>query len=118
MAHKDKRSRYMNLVGEAIRKAIGEECLIVFFGSVLDDRFGVTSDIDVAVLCDRALTPLDMFKIEEEIDRLPMLRDVDVVDIRSVRDTGFMRAILKGKVWKSSPELMKDLRELCKSIER
>ena len=118
MEEEDKKERCMDLVGEAVNRAVGSECLIIFFGSILNNRFGVTSDIDVAVLCSKALTPLDILKIEEELDKLPILRDIDLIDIRSVKDSEFIKAILKGKVWKSSPELLRDLEELSTGLER
>ena len=117
-AEPDKRERYMNLIGQAVRRAVKGECVIIFFGSVLTDRFSRTSDIDVAIFCKSKLTARDLIRIEEEFEKLPILRDIDLVDIRSVKSSNLLQDILEGKVWKSSPELMKDLRELCKSIER
>ncbi len=29
---------YINLIGKAIEKVLGNECLIIFFGSILDKR--------------------------------------------------------------------------------
>ncbi len=114
----DKRERYMNLIGEAVKKAVGEECVIIFFGSVLTDRFSRTSDIDVALLCNSKLTARDLIKIEEEFEKLPILRNIDLVDIRSVKSSSLLQNILEGKIWKSSPELLRDLEELSTSLER
>jgi len=46
---------YMELVANAIDKVLKKKCIIIFFGSILTDRFGRTSDIDVAVYCGKAI---------------------------------------------------------------
>ena len=114
----EKKEKYINLIGKAIEKALSQECLIIFFGSILEDRFNKTSDIDVAVFCKRDLTTKDWFKLEEILEKIPTLRDIDVVDIRKVKNVNFLENILKGKIWKSSPDLLKDLKKHVENLKK
>ncbi|WP_457636484.1 nucleotidyltransferase domain-containing protein [Persephonella sp.] len=97
------------------RQSCGEatngRCIIIFFGSIVGERFSRTSDIDVAVYCGRKLSSYEILKIKEEINKLPILREVDLVDIGSITDIKFIENIMKGKIWKSIPELMKNLKK-------
>ena len=61
--------------------------LLAFFGSVLTDRFGPESDIDVLFDFDPKHTPtlFDVVGMEEELETL-FGRKVDMVDMRTPRD--------------------------------
>ncbi len=89
-----------------------------FFGSILTDKFDRTSDIDVGIYCGKPILPEIFTQILEEIDKLPMLREVDVIDIYNVKDKEFLRNILKGKIWINIPELWKDLKNYLKNLEK
>ncbi|NPA53236.1 MAG: nucleotidyltransferase domain-containing protein [Aquificae bacterium] len=105
---------YMNFIGKAIDKALKRESYIIFFGSVLSERFNTSSDIDVAVFCRNKLSAKDFMDIET-----PVLRDIDVVDLRSLSDKDFLGKIIKeGFIWKSSSELTQDFQELLKNLEK
>jgi len=110
---------YMNFIGKAIDKALKRESYIIFFGSVLSERFNTSSDIDVAVFCRNKLSAKDFMDTEEEIEKTPVLRDIDVVDLRSLSDKDFLGKIIKeGFIWKSSSELTQDFQELLKNLEK
>lgn len=107
---------YITMIGQTLEKELPEDCVIIFFGSVLTDRFNRTSDIDVAVFCKEEISPLRFTQLQEKLENLPMLRDIDLVDIRKQKNIQFLQNILKGKVWKSSPEAWKSLREHIESL--
>lgn len=103
------KEEYMEMVGSALNKVLNNSCIIIFFGSILDERFSRTSDIDVGIYCGRKLSGEEYTKILDEIDRLPILREVDIIDIYQIKNKDFLKNILKGKVWKNIPELWKNL---------
>ncbi|MEO2083843.1 MAG: nucleotidyltransferase domain-containing protein [Desulfurobacteriaceae bacterium] len=103
---------YMELVGNALSKVLGDDFLIIFFDSVINGNFTRTSDIDVAVFCGRELTGREMWEIEDAIEELPILRKVDVVDFSLVKDKEFLSQVLKGRVWRGPKGLLKALRRL------
>ncbi|ADY74006.1 DNA polymerase beta domain protein region [Desulfurobacterium thermolithotrophum DSM 11699] len=104
---------YMKIVGRAIEKAVNKSCLIIFFGSILTDKFSRTSDIDVGVFCGAPLTPKEYVSVLEEIEKAPILREVDLVDLAKVDDERFLSSILeRGKIWKSSRDLFQSWRDL------
>ncbi len=110
---------YIELIANAVDRVLNGKCLIIFFGSILTDRFNRTSDIDVAVYCKEKLSSRVYIKILDEIDRLPILREVDIVDVVQIRDTELVKNIIqRGKIWKNIPELSKDLKKHLESLER
>ncbi|RUM42209.1 MAG: hypothetical protein DSY34_02330 [Desulfurobacterium sp.] len=110
---------YMEIVGEAIEEAIKRNCLIIFFGSILTDRFSRTSDIDVGVFCGAPLTSKEYINVLEEIEKAPVLREVDLIDLARIEDAQFLSSVLeRGKIWKSSEELLQSLKERLKSLRK
>ncbi len=109
---------YMKLVATTIEKILKDRCLIIFFGSILTERFSRTSDIDVAIFCKEKLKFKDYLKLEDELENIPILRDIDLVDIRDVKNLNFLENILRGKIWRSSPELLEDLKRHTESLKR
>ena len=66
------REDYINLIGNAIENVIREECLIIFFGSILDEkRFNRTSDIDVAIYCKGKLTSKEYLTLWKDLNSYP-----------------------------------------------
>jgi predicted nucleotidyltransferase len=110
---------YMRLIAKVIENYFKNECLIIFFGSILTDRFNRTSDIDVAIYCKKDLGFKDYIALEEELEKVPILRDIDLVDIKTIKNLEFLESILKeGKVWRSSTELLTDLKRHIESLKR
>lgn len=106
------------MVGRALERVLPENSLIIFFGSILSDRFSRTSDIDVAVYSP-GLSDLDFLKLYDAVEELPILREVDIVNLERVRDRKFLKKVLEeGLFWKSLEELVRGLRELLKSSQR
>jgi len=109
---------YMNMIARAIQNVVGDKCLIIFFGSILTDKFGRTSDIDVALYCKDELSSKEYLEILEQIENLPILREIDLVDIKKVNNVELIENILKGKIWKNIPELLKDLKKHIENLKR
>ncbi|MDM7274459.1 nucleotidyltransferase family protein [Sulfurihydrogenibium azorense] len=112
------KEKYIDLIGQAIEKALNRDCVIIFFGSILDERFNKTSDIDVAIFCNQELSSKDLINLQERLEDIPVLRDINLVDIRSVKNLEFLNNIMKGKVWKSSPDLLKDLKKHIENLKK
>jgi len=110
----------MSMVGEAIGKVLKDrDCLVIFFGSVARGDMGRTSDIDVGVYCEKELDSGTYFAILDEIEKLPMLRDVDLVDLAKVGDAEFLESVLtEGRVWIESPGLLKSLKKRLESLRK
>ncbi len=113
------RKRYIEAIGKTIERILGRECLIVFFGSVLREDFGRTSDIDVAVFCSEPLTYREYLKVLLELETLPFLRDIDLVDLWRVNSADFLSKIVEeGYFWKSSEGLITLLKGRLKGLRR
>jgi hypothetical protein len=55
----------------------------------------------------------------EEIEKAPILREVDLVDLAKVNDEKFLSSVLeRGKVWKSSRELFQNLKKRLENLNR
>ena len=67
---------------------------IFLFGSWASMHARPTSDIDIALLGTRPVIDAVFLKIREEIDSLPTLRSIDIVDL-SRTDTKFKDAVLR-----------------------
>ncbi|WP_096999764.1 nucleotidyltransferase domain-containing protein [Persephonella hydrogeniphila] len=113
------REDYISLIGKAIEEATGGNCLIIFFGSIVDERFNRTSDIDVAIFCKEEISATDFLKIKDKIDKLPVLREVDLIDLRKTNNVELIQNILeKGKIWKNIPELLRDLKNHLQNLKK
>jgi len=113
------KEEYIELVGRAIERALGDRCLIISFGSVLTDRFSRTSDIEVGVFCGRELSPKEYVKALDEIEKVSILREVDFFDLAKVKNGDFLERVLKeGRVWKSSEELLTGLKKRLQSLKK
>jgi len=112
------REDYIELIGRALEGALHENSLIIFFGSVLTDRFSQTSDIDVAIYSP-GLSNSDFLKLYDALEELPILRKVDIVNLGTVKDPEFLRKVLEeGFFWKRREELVRDLKERLESLKR
>ena len=59
---------------------------VFVFGSRVTERGDERSDIDVGIEGDGLVPEADMQKIKEEVEEMPLLYKVDVVDFRRVAD--------------------------------
>jgi len=111
---------YMDMIGEAISEVLkGEDCLVIFFGSVVRGDLRRTSDIDVGLYCREGLDPKLYLRIMDRIEDLPMLRKVDLIDLSAVKDPDFLEnALEEGVVWKGSSDLLKDLKRHLESLRK
>ncbi len=117
--NKDKKREYMKLIGKTVEKVVGNDCVIIFFGSILTDKFNRTSDIDVAIYCKDGLSNVKYLKILDEIDKLPILREVDLINLNTAMNAKLIEEIVnKGQVWKSSKEAWRDLENHLKSLKK
>lgn len=57
---------------------------IFIFGSRVNGDNFLHSDIDVGILGDVVVPPDALFNIKEELDKLPMLYKIDLVDLKTV----------------------------------
>lgn len=74
-------------VVKIIRKHVPDQFYhILLFGSWATLQSLPTSDLDVGILGPGPLDDLVMARIREQIDRLPTLRKIEVVDLWSVED--------------------------------
>lgn len=81
-------------VASIISKHLASNYKILLFGSWAKGDALETSDIDIAILGEKKV-PWDlMVKIRQEIDNLPTLRKIDVVDLNSVEDR-FKNSVLQ-----------------------
>ena len=113
------RTKYMELIAEVTESVVGNNCVIIFFGSILTDKFNRTSDIDVAVFCKDGMSDRKYLEILDRIDKLPILREVDLINLNTTRNAELMEEIIsKGQIWKSSEEAWRDLENRLKSLKR
>ncbi len=120
MMEQIKKEELIDMIGSAISEALKDEnCLIIFFGSIVKGNFDNLSDIDVGIYCGKEIDPILYLKIEEAIENLPILREIDIVDLALVKDKYFLGKIIEeGKVWKGSEELLKDLKRLSEGLRK
>jgi len=57
---------------------------IFFFGSRVEGKGDERSDIDIGIEGERPIPPRVLFEIEDEIDALPTLYKIELVDFRRV----------------------------------
>lgn len=81
-----------------IRNYLSGDYKILIFGSWAKDDALETSDIDVGILGKEKVLWSLMVKILEEVEKIPTLRSIDIVDLNSV-DENFKNNVLRyGKV--------------------
>ena len=66
---------------EIIREHLDTKYQILLFGSWAKHDAQETSDIDICILCHEKVSADVMAKIRAQIDALPTLRSLDVVDL-------------------------------------
>jgi predicted nucleotidyltransferase len=81
-------------VVRAIRKFLPDEhWKILLFGSWAKGTSQTSSDLDIGIMGPEAVPWYTMVKILEEIETIPTLRSIDIVDLRST-DERFRSVVL------------------------
>jgi len=89
----------LKLLVQVIRRYVPDEShRILLFGSWATLEAAPTSDIDIAIAGPTAVAPTIMFEIHEEIDKLPTLRKIQVIDARQVHGRFRDRIVSQGQV--------------------
>jgi predicted nucleotidyltransferase len=84
---------------QVIRRYLPDEShRILLFGSWTTLEAAPTSDIDIAIAGATAVDPGVMSEIHEEIDQLPTLRKIQIIDLQHVHDRFRDRVISQGQV--------------------
>jgi predicted nucleotidyltransferase len=78
-----------------IRAAIPDVVAIYRFGSTVEGSTHTRSDIDLAALAPRPLSPLARFELQERL-AVALHRDVDLVDLRAASTVMRMQVIAHG----------------------
>ena len=84
---------------QVIRRYLPEEShRILLFGSWATLEAAPTSDIDIAIEGATTVDSTVMSEIHEEIDKLPTLRKIQVIDIHQAHDRFRDRVLSQGQV--------------------
>jgi len=83
-------------VAAIVRDEVGREAQVFWFGSWVWGDATPRSDLDIGVLGTAALAPASRARIDDELDALPSLRRIDVVDMRCVRQELRDRVLREG----------------------
>ena len=75
-----------------------ESCRILLFGSWATLEAAPTSDVDIAIAGPTAIVSAVMSNIHEEIDKLPTLRKIQVIDVQQVDDRFRDHILTQGQV--------------------
>jgi predicted nucleotidyltransferase len=91
----ERRQQIINWIKEILDKNLsGISYRAFIFGSQANKTFLRRSDIDVGIMADDAITSYQFSKIQAEIEELPMLYNIDLVDFSDV-DAKFKSVALK-----------------------
>lgn len=80
------KERVIKEILNIIKRYLTDNYKILLFGSWAKGDALETSDIDIGILGDKEVPQNLMVKIRQEIDNLPTLRKIDVVDLNLVED--------------------------------
>ncbi|BAU23430.1 hypothetical protein THC_1048 [Caldimicrobium thiodismutans] len=116
---KEEKERILGLVGASLERLLPEKSLIIFFGSLIEGGFGRTSDIDVAIFSSEKLSAKILAEIEKALEGLPLLRTIEVVDLKRIKNPEFIEKIIaEGYIWKSSEGALSALREHLENLKK
>lgn len=59
---------------------------LFLFGSRAQANSKKTSDIDIGIIADTPISPLEMANIQDRADQIPTLLKIDIVDFNTVTD--------------------------------
>ncbi len=112
---------YKRHIINVFKKTISNEILLILFGSFSKAKknYNNNSDIDIAVYLGRHLTGKEWLEINGELEKLPILRDIDVVDIAKLTNIELLNHIVnEGDIWINSKSLFQDLKKHLKNIKK
>lgn len=81
-------------VGDITKEELPAEYRTVLFGSWAQENARPTSDIDIGIVGDRPVPHELMVRIRAQVESIPTLRKVDVVDLQTV-DPRFREVAIK-----------------------
>jgi len=84
----------INQANAIIKKNLPKTYKIFLFGSWAKGNALETSDIDIGILGEEKVTWDCMHRILSEIEQIPMLRSIDIVDLNSTSED-FRKTVLK-----------------------
>ena len=91
----ERRKQILYWIKETLDKNLsGVHYNAFIFGSQANKAFLSRSDIDVGIMADEAITPYQFFRIVADMEELPMLYKIDLVDFNTV-DSQFKLIALK-----------------------
>ena len=67
---------------EIIRRRLGDKVKIYLYGSWAKGDAEETSDLDIGILGERKVEETVFYQIKREVDIIPTLRKIDVVDLQ------------------------------------
>jgi predicted nucleotidyltransferase len=113
-----KEAKLKKQILEIIFKYIPQEtCAIFLFGSIAQKKVYPSSDIDIGIICDKALKNSILVKIKEGLEEVRTLRDIDITDFSSIQDKNFLKIALKEvKIWHQTKKSRVYLDNLKKRI--
>ena len=99
------------------------------FGSYADGTYNENSDIDIAVLFKERKTPLEIFKMKENLE-IMLKKDIDLVNLADINDVFAYEIVTKGKslkktefadnyeyrIWLRYLDLQNDRKEIIKEF--
>ena len=81
------REEILREILKIIRRYLPEKDFKIFlFGSLAKESAEPTSDIDIGILGKESVEGLVLIRIKGEIEAIPTLRKIDVVDLKAVDD--------------------------------
>jgi len=117
--HKEVIERYKRLIKKAVNKVFSKDILVILFGSLARGEFDRQSDIDIGIYIGAEISGKKYLEISAQLERLPILREIDLVDLAKVKDASFLEQIIKeGTIWISSERLLKDLKRRLESMKK
>ena len=65
------------------RSVLGKDAEVIWFGSWPQGKARPRSDIDIAISIGTPISPERMGVLQEEVDNLPTLYEIDIVDLNA-----------------------------------
>ncbi len=81
-------------VADLARRVLGNEIDVIWFGSWPKGTAAPHADIDIAVAGSQAVPPQHIAELRAQIDDLPTLHKIDLVDLQTVSES-FKQEILR-----------------------